>query len=278
MGNTLDVDQGKWKRTDSGVGAGVDSYYEYLLKVSWSVGVGQVASLGGEREGQGASAAAVGKQRSGRVSVTACGWRGVYGQLRGRCVGETEVTMCGGVVCGCSDTPSVSQEADGSCMLLINVSDARFSTDTIVSTPACSRTLLLATKLTSTCSLRRMQQQSRRCRWVSNHDRHRFMYVTYADESMNLVTGYHAIDPTRAHVLRASQARPMRIRMQFVVQVCGASGLGRHQKERFYPRHAEGSTLPLEVGRTFNTHSFNFFLSARSLPSGTGSLGFWMSI
>lgn len=34
VGNTLDVDKGSWKRLDAGVGAGVDSYYEYLLKVS----------------------------------------------------------------------------------------------------------------------------------------------------------------------------------------------------------------------------------------------------
>lgn len=34
MGNTLDVDTGVWKRLDAGVGAGVDSYYEYLLKVA----------------------------------------------------------------------------------------------------------------------------------------------------------------------------------------------------------------------------------------------------
>lgn len=34
MGNTLDVDNGQWSRLDAGVGAGVDSYYEYLLKVT----------------------------------------------------------------------------------------------------------------------------------------------------------------------------------------------------------------------------------------------------
>jgi hypothetical protein len=33
LGNTLDCDGGGWVRTDAGVGAGVDSYYEYLLKV-----------------------------------------------------------------------------------------------------------------------------------------------------------------------------------------------------------------------------------------------------
>jgi hypothetical protein len=33
VGNTLDCDSGEWVRTDAGVGAGVDSFYEYLLKV-----------------------------------------------------------------------------------------------------------------------------------------------------------------------------------------------------------------------------------------------------
>lgn len=33
VGNTLDCDSGRWVRTDAGVGAGVDSFYEYLLKV-----------------------------------------------------------------------------------------------------------------------------------------------------------------------------------------------------------------------------------------------------
>lgn len=32
-GNTLDVDGPTWERRDSGIGAGIDSYYEYLLKV-----------------------------------------------------------------------------------------------------------------------------------------------------------------------------------------------------------------------------------------------------
>ena len=31
VGNTLSVDTGAWARTDAGVGAGIDSYYEYLL-------------------------------------------------------------------------------------------------------------------------------------------------------------------------------------------------------------------------------------------------------
>lgn len=35
LGNTLDCDSGAWVRLDAGVGAGVDSYYEYLLKVSY---------------------------------------------------------------------------------------------------------------------------------------------------------------------------------------------------------------------------------------------------
>jgi ER degradation enhancer, mannosidase alpha-like 2 len=33
VGNTLNVDTGQWVRRDSGAGAGVDSFYEYLLKV-----------------------------------------------------------------------------------------------------------------------------------------------------------------------------------------------------------------------------------------------------
>lgn len=32
-GNTLDCDERAWVRQDSGIGAGADSYYEYLLKV-----------------------------------------------------------------------------------------------------------------------------------------------------------------------------------------------------------------------------------------------------
>lgn len=34
VGNTLSCDSGQWERTDAGVGAGVDSFYEYLLKAS----------------------------------------------------------------------------------------------------------------------------------------------------------------------------------------------------------------------------------------------------
>lgn len=34
VGNHIDVIKGKWTATDSGIGAGVDSYFEYLLKGS----------------------------------------------------------------------------------------------------------------------------------------------------------------------------------------------------------------------------------------------------
>lgn len=33
LGNTLHVDSAEWLRKDSGIGAGIDSFYEYLLKV-----------------------------------------------------------------------------------------------------------------------------------------------------------------------------------------------------------------------------------------------------
>ena len=33
VGNTLNVDIPSWERLDGGIGAGIDSYYEYLLKV-----------------------------------------------------------------------------------------------------------------------------------------------------------------------------------------------------------------------------------------------------
>ena len=33
VGNTLDVDTLQWVRHDASVGAGIDSFYEYLLKV-----------------------------------------------------------------------------------------------------------------------------------------------------------------------------------------------------------------------------------------------------
>lgn len=32
MGAVLDVDNGRWIRRESGVGAGIDSYYEYCFK------------------------------------------------------------------------------------------------------------------------------------------------------------------------------------------------------------------------------------------------------
>ncbi|KAL4439416.1 hypothetical protein ABPG77_008745 [Micractinium sp. CCAP 211/92] len=38
VGNTLDCDSGQWVRTDAGVGAGVDSFYEYLLKAYLAFG------------------------------------------------------------------------------------------------------------------------------------------------------------------------------------------------------------------------------------------------
>ena len=34
LGNTLDVDKLEWVRFDASIGAGTDSFYEYLLKVS----------------------------------------------------------------------------------------------------------------------------------------------------------------------------------------------------------------------------------------------------
>ena len=34
VGNHIDVIKGKWTATDSGIGAGVDSYFEYLVKGS----------------------------------------------------------------------------------------------------------------------------------------------------------------------------------------------------------------------------------------------------
>ena len=32
VGNHVDVANGKWTATDAGIGAGVDSYYEYMVK------------------------------------------------------------------------------------------------------------------------------------------------------------------------------------------------------------------------------------------------------
>ena len=34
FGNHIDVVEGKWTATDAGIGAGIDSYYEYLVKGS----------------------------------------------------------------------------------------------------------------------------------------------------------------------------------------------------------------------------------------------------
>lgn len=34
LGNTLHTDNADWLRKDSGIGAGIDSFYEYLLKVA----------------------------------------------------------------------------------------------------------------------------------------------------------------------------------------------------------------------------------------------------
>ena len=34
MGNHIDVETGQWTALDSGIGAGVDSYFEYLVKGS----------------------------------------------------------------------------------------------------------------------------------------------------------------------------------------------------------------------------------------------------
>ena len=45
LGNTLNVDTGAWVRRDSGVGAGIDSYYEYLLKVTRACLIGSRAVI-----------------------------------------------------------------------------------------------------------------------------------------------------------------------------------------------------------------------------------------
>lgn len=40
LGNTIDTESGEWIRKDGGVGAGIDSFFEYLLKVklqSWFI-------------------------------------------------------------------------------------------------------------------------------------------------------------------------------------------------------------------------------------------------
>lgn len=41
MGTVMNVHSGDWIRRDSGVGAGIDSYYEYLLKSYVLLGDGQ---------------------------------------------------------------------------------------------------------------------------------------------------------------------------------------------------------------------------------------------
>ena len=44
-GNTLNVDTLSWARYDSSVGAGIDSFYEYLLKVHACTGLGVVTCV-----------------------------------------------------------------------------------------------------------------------------------------------------------------------------------------------------------------------------------------
>lgn len=39
MGSVLNVHSGDWVRRDSGVGAGIDSYYEYCLKAYILLGI-----------------------------------------------------------------------------------------------------------------------------------------------------------------------------------------------------------------------------------------------
>lgn len=43
MGSVLNVNSGDWVRRDSGVGAGIDSYYEYCLKAYILLGKNQVS-------------------------------------------------------------------------------------------------------------------------------------------------------------------------------------------------------------------------------------------
>ncbi len=45
VGNTLHTDNQEWLRTDSGIGAGIDSFYEYLLKVGCTFCSTQYLSL-----------------------------------------------------------------------------------------------------------------------------------------------------------------------------------------------------------------------------------------
>ena len=44
MGTTIDVDSGRWIDTHSGIGAGIDSYYEYLLKGGLLLGDEELAA------------------------------------------------------------------------------------------------------------------------------------------------------------------------------------------------------------------------------------------
>ncbi len=46
LGNTLNVDELQWVRYDASIGAGTDSFYEYLLKVIlqlWQSAVDRIA-------------------------------------------------------------------------------------------------------------------------------------------------------------------------------------------------------------------------------------------
>lgn len=45
MGSVLNVNSGDWVRRDSGVGAGIDSYYEYCLKAYILLGNNQYIAL-----------------------------------------------------------------------------------------------------------------------------------------------------------------------------------------------------------------------------------------
>ena len=45
MGNHIDVMSGKWTAQDSGIGAGVDSYFEYLLKGGILFGIPRLVGM-----------------------------------------------------------------------------------------------------------------------------------------------------------------------------------------------------------------------------------------
>lgn len=45
MGSVLNVNSGDWVRRDSGVGAGIDSYYEYCLKAYILLGNNQYSFI-----------------------------------------------------------------------------------------------------------------------------------------------------------------------------------------------------------------------------------------